>query len=268
MSSEKQAQPEDEQERLERETRETWERSKGGFLTYAELSGEPHSTFREVVEGQVNFARVTYQKDRAYTELDDASVRWDRLGPTAAEALLSLLNSEPKEQEVHKFLERNPSFLVQTLTGGHGRYQLSKPKLGSEYVPDFLIADMSSIGIEWHAVEIESPTAPVERKDGLATQELNHAIGQIRDWRTWIRNNLDYARRRKADGGLGLVGIDSTLPGLVLIGRRQENSERFNEFRRQMIDREKIIIHSYDWLVDVAVENYSGRLENEIRGED
>ena len=64
-------------------------------------------------------------------------------------------------------------------------------------------------------------------------------------------HNLDYARRPTDQDGLGLVGIDSRVPGLIIIGRRDPYPERFNEFRKQMIDRERIVIHSYDWLVDV-----------------
>ena len=49
---------------------------------------------------------------------------------------------------------------------------------------------------------IESPRCKVERADGLPTQELNHAIGQIKDWREWLTNNLGYARGPKDQHGL------------------------------------------------------------------
>ena len=164
---------------------------------------------------------------------------------------------------MHRFLQDNPKFLVQVLTGGHGRYQLSKERLGAEYVPDFLIAEGSSIGIEWYAVEIESPRAKIHRADGNPASSLNAAIAQIRDWRQWLMNNLDYARRPKALDGLGLVGIDSRAAGLIIIGRRHQYPERFNNFRRQMKDRESILIHSYDWLIDIARSNRSGSLDLE-----
>ena len=254
----------DEQEALENEIREKWESFRPSYDNWARENGEP--LFDEFVDGQVRFARVTYQKDRVYEEQKDNSVTWDRVTSKDCVALQELLDSEPKEPDLHRFLEAHPQFLVQTLGGGHGRFQLSKPRFGAELVPDFAIAEVSSIGVEWHLVEIEPSTHPVERKDGLPTQQLNHAIGQIRAWRNWLRSNLDYARRFEDQNGLGLVGIDERATGLILIGRRQAYSPRYNAFRRDMISSERIVIHSYDWLLDIARRNRSGSLDVELRG--
>ena len=254
----------DEQTALEIGTRAEWERHRPGYNAWAAQSGEPPSEFDHIVNSQVESTRVGYQKSRAWSELEQYSVLWDLMSAEDAASLQELLDSNPDEPGVHRFLENNPKFLVQTLSGGHDRFQISKQRLGSEFVPDLLIAEMSSIGIEWHAVELETPKARVQRKDGLPAHALNHAIGQIRDWRSWLTNNSGYARRSKVQHGLGLVGIDSRVPGLILIGRREEYSERFNEFRRQMIDRERILIHSYDWLVDVARSNHSGWMSRDL----
>ncbi len=254
----------DEQEAVENEVRAKWESLRPSYAEWAVRNGESLEYFDEIVDAQVESARVKYQKKRAFAELEDSSTMWDRLTPEDGEALLALLESDPDEAEVHHFLEANPQFLIQVLSTGHGRYQLSKPRFGAELIPDFLVAEMSSIGIEWHLVEIESPKCPVERKDGLPTQQLNHAIGQIRDWRTWLMNNTDYARRAKKQDGLGLVGIDPRASGLIIIGRRKNYSSRFNVFRRDMIDRQRIVIHSYDWLVDVARSNQSGWLRSDF----
>lgn len=255
----------DEQENLERETRARWESLRPSYNEWAANSGEPLSEFDRIVDGQVKLARVLYQKDRALSEFEDSSVTWDRVTPQDGDSLRGLLDGSPKEADLHRFLDDHPKYLVQVLGGGHGRYQISKKRLGAEYVPDFLVAEMSSIGIEWHAVEIESPSAKVFRRDGLPASSVNHAIGQIRDWRRWLMDNLDYARRPIEQNGLGLIGIDSRVPGLVVIGRRQQYPSRYNEFRRQMIDRERIVIHSYDWLVDVAYSNRSGWLRGQSR---
>lgn len=109
-------------------------------------------------------------------------------------------------------------------------------------------------------VELESPRSKEHQVDGNPAKALNHALGQVRDWRQWLRSNLDYARRPKKQDGLGLVGIDDRVPGIILIGRRHDYPERFNNFRRTMKDRENILIHSYDWLVDVVRSNRSGWL--------
>ena len=257
--------PTDDQASLELETRARWETLRPSFNAWAAQSGEPLSEFDRIVDGHVEYARMTYQKDRAKRELKQYSVVWDQVTIEEATSLQELLNRNPGELVMQRFLDANPKFLIQVLGGGHGRYQLPKKRLGAELIPDFLVAEMSSIGIEWHAVEIESPRATANRQDGLPAHALHHAIGQIRDWRRWLINNLDYARRPREQDGLGLVGIDSRVPGLILIGRRHAYPYRFNEFRKQMIDRERIAIHSYDWLVDVACSNTSGKLSGELR---
>ena len=254
----------DEQTALELETRAKWESLRPSFNAWAAQSGEPLSLFDGIVDGQVEYARVVYQKRRARAELADYSVPWDRLITKETTSLQKLLNTNPDELTMHRFLDANPKFLIQVLGGGHGRYQLSKQRLGAEFVPDFLVAEVSSIGFEWYAVEIESPRAIAHRQDGLPAEPLNQALGQIRDWRRWLMNNLNYARRPREEDGLGLMGIDSRVPGLILIGRRHTFPDRFNEFRKQMVDRERIVIHSYDWLLDVARSNRSGRLGSEL----
>lgn len=249
--------PMDEQTIIEQATRVKWETLRPSFMVWAAESGESPSEFDRIVEGQVEFARVNYQKQRANLELTHLSTDWDHITPKDTASLQALLDTDPKEASMQTFLEDNPKFLVQLLAGGHGRYQLSKKRLGADYVSDFLIAEESSIGIEWYAVELESPRSKEHKADGNPANSLNIALAQIRDWRQWLMSNLDYARRSTAQDGLGLVGIDSRVPGVIIIGRRHKYPERFNNFRRQTKDRENILIHSYDWLVDVARCNTS-----------
>ena len=254
----------DEQTSIENKARVEIERLKSSHDAWASENREPSTDFDQIVKEHVVNARVSYQKERENRELAQHFVRWDRITEEDIFALEETLNSNPHEQAMHRFLEDNRKFLIQALSGGHGRYQISKPQLGSEFVPDFLVAEMDSIGIHWTAVELESPRVRGHRNDGLQSSKLTHAIGQIRDWRAWIRNNIDYARRPPEQNGLGLIGIDDRAPGLVLIGRRDEFPERYNEFRRQMQDREGIAIHSFDWLVDVA-RRLSGVLSVDLR---
>ena len=256
----------DEQTSIEIEMRARVEAARQRMAEVSEQDRDSYGEYIEFLEDQVEVKRAIYHKDRTSEEIEQYSIRWDRITDEDTDSLKELLVWKPGEQVVHRFLENNPKFLIQALSGGHGRYQISKHRLGAEFVPDFLIAENSSIGLEWYAVEIESPQTNAHRKDGLQSQKLTHAIGQIRDWRKWIMNNLDYARRPREQDGLGLIGIDSRVAGLILIGRRSEYPERYNEFRRQMIDQERIIIHSYDWLVDLAATNRSGRLSTDLVG--
>lgn len=221
--------------------------------------------FQQLIETHVEFTIARYQKARAEHELKAEEVfPWDRIRTKNTDSLEELLNKNPREEEIQVFLGEHPEFLVQTLGGGHVRFQLNKVSFGGQYVADFLIAEASSIGIEWYLIEIESPSLPLEKSDGSFRAELNHAIDQIKDWRSWIMNNQDVARRPRGEGGLGLVGIDSRARGLVIGGRRHSYSRRFNELRRQLVSDQKIAVHSYDWLVDTARMNQSGRLTFEI----
>jgi len=56
------ASPMDEQSIVEGETRAKWETLRPSFLAWAAQNGESLSLFDEIVEGQVEFARVRYQK--------------------------------------------------------------------------------------------------------------------------------------------------------------------------------------------------------------
>jgi hypothetical protein len=47
---------------------------------------------------------------------------------------------------LQRHLATNPLLLVQHLGGGGGRWMLSQKRLGSEYVPDFVIGERSSGG--------------------------------------------------------------------------------------------------------------------------
>jgi hypothetical protein len=85
---------------------------------------------------------------------------------------------------------------------------------------------------------------------GDPSRYLWHAIRQIVDWRVWLEYNRDYAARDPSEGGLGLEDISSTVPGLIIIGRRHEMPADRQAFRRGLERQLNISIHSYDWLVD------------------
>ena len=264
QSDDLRASPTDEQTVIESELRSHIKVARARLYEVPDLERDSYNGYIEYLEGELRDIPARYQKQRARKELERYSTLWDQITDQDRDSLKDLLKSNLNEQPVHQFLEDNPKFLLQALSGGHGRYQISKRRLGAEYVPDFLIAEESSIGLEWYAVEIESPRIDAFRKNGLQSHKLTHAIGQIRDWRQWLRDNLNYARNPSGQSGLGLIGIDDRIAGLILIGRRSEYPERYNEFRRQMIDNERIIIHSYDWLVDLARNNRSGWLSQDL----
>jgi len=184
--------------------------------------------------------------------LGEFLVWWDDVRSTHADAFRAALNSATREEDLQRHLEAHPMLLVQSLTGGHGRWVIPRQRLGAEFVTDFLVGERSSMGHEWLAVELESPRARMFTKSGDPSARLTHALRQITDWRAWLKNNQNYAARPRPESGLGLTGISPSLPALVLIGRRAETDEGTSARRRQMCEDLNVEIHSFDWLLDVA----------------
>jgi hypothetical protein len=115
-----------------------------------------------------------------------------------------------------------------------------------------MLTEKSSLGTEWYAVELESPSSCFFNKNGDPSRTLNHAIRQIIDWRIWLTKNLDYASRKRDENGLGLTDIDGTVCGLVILGR-QSTVDSYSIQRRKQLGKElNIKIHTYDWLADIA----------------
>ncbi|MCK4404576.1 MAG: DUF4263 domain-containing protein [candidate division Zixibacteria bacterium] len=184
--------------------------------------------------------------------LKDFFVWWDDITQEDVDAFNEVLSNATNESEVQTFLEKNPILLIQHLGGGHGRWVVPQKRLGAEHVTDFIIGERHSYGYEWQAVELENPNAPMFTKSGNPSRHLTHAIRQIQDWRAWLQRNQNYAARSESEGGLGLIDIGAKIPGLILIGRRENVDSRTNELRRQMVNDIGIMIHTYDFLIDSA----------------
>ena len=211
----------------------------------------------DMIRSHVEHQLSQYHHDRANKELEQYHVWWDAITHEHVVALKQALKDATNEEDIQRFLNDNKIFLVQHLGSGHGRYVLPKPKLGAQLIPDFLVAEMSSIGLEWFGIELESPStnAKIFTSSGQQSHQLTHAVQQIVEWREWLSINKAYARNPDSESGLGLIGIDENLPATILIGRRKrEFPSSFNAYRRQMKHRQNIEIHTYDWLVERAAD--------------
>lgn len=176
-------------------------------------------------------------------------VWWDNVSRRVLTGFRNLLDKATKEHEIQKYLERYPELLVNVVGGGHGRWVLPQKKLGAEFATDFIVGERHSFGYDWLLIELEGPKHKMFNRNGDPTARLTHAIRQIQDWRSWLKQNYDYATRLKSEKGLGLVNIDSNTPGLILIGREEMQNVESNALRRQMCSDLRIKIHSYDWLL-------------------
>jgi hypothetical protein len=186
-------------------------------------------------------------------DLVDAFVWWDDVSEDDINELRTVLEAANDERPLQRYLATNPLLLVQHLGGGHGRWVLSQKRLGSEFVTDFVIGERSSDGFEWQFVELQSPKARLfVPSSGRQSEQLDEGIRQILEWRRWLDDNRDYARRPRSRNGLGLFDASGLDPGLLLIGRATNLSAHDRSRRRQLSRQLNIQIHTYDWIVRQA----------------
>jgi antiviral defense system Shedu protein SduA len=184
----------------------------------------------------------------------DLFVPWRQLTRYEIAAFENALDGASNESDMQRFLEDHPHILIQQFTVDRGAWVIPKKRLGSEYVPDFLIAQEASGGLVWYAVEIERPQATLFNKNGDASALLNHALGQINDWREWLSQNRDYADKPPGREGLGLINISPDLDGLVVMGRGSDLDARTTRRRRRLAYTHRVVIETYDWLLSQARE--------------
>ena len=177
----------------------------------------------------------------------------------SVDELQYLVESDVSENKLQSHLEKYPYILSQQFA--HCHHVFPKIALGVQYETDFMCLDIPSSGKEWIGVELESSKKQVITKTGRKRAELEHAIQQVRDWRSWITENLSYARKNKEQNGLGLTDIAPRFFGYVIIGRRHNYNSKFNELRRQLLRDELITVRSWDGIVELAKKRakfYSG----------
>lgn len=166
------------------------------------------------------------------------------------EKLQEVIDSADDETRIQAFLEARPQIIAALLTGNI-RFVIPRPQLGGKHVPDFLIADVDSLGIRWLLVELETPTSTVTQKSAnVLEKRARKGVSQITEWREWIQKNYDLARRSRREGGLGLFDIRPQSEGLVLIGRRAYLFENSEFVRHPIREDSNIRVHTYDWLLE------------------
>ncbi len=161
-----------------------------------------------------------------------------------------VVEAAPTEAPIQQYLQEHPHLLTGVLLGGHGRWLRPQVQFGNRYVADFLVAEADSIGIRWTLIELESPRVRPFTKGGEWRKEARHAQHQIHSWRHYIAENPDAARKDVDDEGLGLVDIQSGVPGLILISRRSIVGNDHAWMRRDLSLDSGIEMHTYDCLLD------------------
>jgi hypothetical protein len=156
-----------------------------------------------------------------------------------SEGFLKLIKENPREEEIQKFLSKNP--IVFHFLSPFRLFE--KPPILSKHQADYAILD--SRGTLFF-VEIERPDILLLRKDGATSAEMEHAISQVRDWL------FLYEKHR----GAVLECLDlrdrevTRVRGLVIAGRDESyNAEDLRKFKWQ--DRGAIDCMTYDDLLSI-----------------
>ena len=159
-----------------------------------------------------------------------------------------LLDSDPAEEQVHEFLAAHEDILLRwSHSSGEKKILHSKISL-HKYVPDFAVGNfrMTTNRWEWNLIEIERPSFRLFTNKGDPTSELTHALRQVADWRSWIQNNIQYARTVLRD-------IIPLCDAAVIIGRRDAVTENDRD-RLEMLQIQSpgVRITTFDSLIDTC----------------
>ncbi len=164
--------------------------------------------------------------------------------------LRCVIDNAPDERPIQELLQSRPQILS-SLVSGHYRYCIPQVRLGGKYVADFLLAYVDSAGIHWILVELETPDSSVTLANGNEfDQHARKGVSQIKEWREWLQENLDLARRLRQENGLGLPDIRPRDEGMVLVGRRDRLRLNAHKLRRQHLEDTRIRIQTYDGLLE------------------
>lgn len=169
--------------------------------------------------------------------------------------LRELLETETAELPLQKYVQEHPALLPGDREGGLDcRWVFTHPRLSIHREPDFLVSRLDSTGAQWTLIELQRPDATLFRRNGNESSQLAEGIRQIHEWREFLAEAIDHARKRKVDGGLGLPYIVADSPGLIIIGRSESRSDSARKRLGSLGRSNRTSIHSWDWLVRKAAE--------------
>jgi antiviral defense system Shedu protein SduA len=183
-----------------------------------------------------------------------SSMSWAEYDSWLRRAWSTLLNRDPPEPEVQKFLESHPCLVpggeggTESIGGHHGAFpdalisQAELPGL-TKPVPDFLWVSKLSSVVKPVLIEIERPGKRYFRATGRPTErvksaQLTEAEGQISHWKDWFENEahrtLFYDRYGIDDFVRRYHRVDPVY--CLIYGRRREfeNDEELSTLREAM----------------------------------
>lgn len=177
-------------------------------------------------------------------------VAWKQPTEKVIDELEQVIDAAEDEKPVQKFLEEHPYLLTALLTGKE-RFCIPQKRFGSQFIPDFVLGDVDSMGVRWILVELETPQSGIYLKSGRGFDEVaRHGSDQITEWRDWLRDNIAYAQKPRRSNGLGLPDISNYSEGLVLVGRRTMMPKTTDAKRKELRHLSNLRMHTYDWFLE------------------
>lgn len=211
----------------------------------ARVGSAKYSEIVQSIDASIRNASVSTSTNfDNFKALDEYLLRSHAPAPEGVRALEEILESgERLEAPLQSLLTKYPELLAATVVGNWRTYVIPKPRLGAEYVPDFLVLGINSLGPQWVTVEIEAASHKITNKDKTLSPPTRHAVNQISSWREWLTTNVAYVQNEHK-----LYGLTNRAPGLVIIGRGDPSADRVAS-RAASGEESNIAIHSWDWLL-------------------
>jgi len=174
----------------------------------------------------------------------DYFVSYKQLLTLNPDELQRIVDAAYDERPIQHWFENHPATLIHLLSGSASGWVFGRPRLGSEFIPDLMICNLDSRGYQWHLIELESPRYSVLTQKAEQSAVLTHAVQQIRDWRIWLRNNVQYAQNE-----LGYRELDAEFKGYVVLGRRK-GMNKTERARYRELSRDGLTVMTYDRLIE------------------
>ena len=156
-----------------------------------------------------------------------------------------LLRSDRPEEVYHQDLASNAGFFFGIRDCA---LTISKLRLGGDLTTDLvLVRDRHSLGLSYELVELEVPHKAAYTKANNPSARLTRAIQQVQDWREWLSQRPEEAKRL-------FPGQGGNLSYSIFIGRRDTagpHQRKLIRFGEQL----GIQIRSFHRLSDLLAEN-------------
>ena len=148
-----------------------------------------------------------------------------------------LLNSEPKEETIQKFIEKNTIILHEY----PAVRIIFKPTILTQYRADFGIVTPQK---ELILIEIEHTRTKLLRKNGGEASELSHAIDQVEDW---LRTADDHRVAFLSELSIDPSSV-SVVRGVVIAGRdKGQDAKHLRSLKGR--DRGRVSFRTFDDLL-------------------